>query len=139
MPRPSSWLELAAREEHAVRFKPEELIDWLKLEIEVIEKGGYNPSVRDPRNEPRIFRDSISCPNMGLTEKLEPCSHCWLMEFVPANRIHEEDPCQHIPLNEQGDTVASLEAEGRHEEAIELLLAWLKSTVARLEAEVPAT
>ena len=121
-----------------MRFEKRELLDWLKLEIEVIEKGGYQPSVREPRKRLRIFRNSVSCPNMGLEQKLEPCSHCWLMEFVPAERRSEEDPCQHIPLNERGDTVASLEAEGRHEEALATLLAWLRGTAARIEFEIAA-
>ena len=119
-------------------FNNKELIDWLKLEIQVIEKGGYQPSVREPRKEVRIFRDSVSCPNMGLEQKLEPCAHCWLMEFVPPEKREEGDPCQHIPLNERGDTVASLEALGRHEEAQDALLAWLRKAVARLEAETAA-
>lgn len=119
-------------------FSRKELIDWLKLEIQVIEKGGYQPSVREPRKEVRIFRDSVSCPNMGLEEKLEPCAHCWLMEFVPPEKRGENDPCQHIPLNERGETVASLDAQGRHEEAQDALLAWLRKAVARLEAESAA-
>jgi len=118
-----------------MRFNRKEVIDWLKLEIDVIERGGYNPSVREPRKQPRIFRDSVSCLNMGLEEKLEPCVHCFLMDFVPPERQNEQEPCQHIPLNEKGDTVASLEAEGRHQEALDALLGWLKSTVAKLEGQ----
>lgn len=121
-----------------MNFDPKEIINWLKLEIEVIEKGGYNPSVREPRRLPRIFRDSVSCLNMGLEQKLEPCTHCFLMEFVPPARRNESDPCQHIPLNERGDTIASLDAAGRHEEALDALLGWLKRTVAQLEAQVAA-
>ena len=120
-------------------FDKRELLDWLKLEIEVIEKGGYNPSVREPHKSLRIFRDSVSCPNMGLEQKIEPCAHCWLMEFVPQDRREAADPCQVIPLNDRGDTVVSLEAEGRHEEAIRELLGWLKRKVAMLESEVVTT
>lgn len=115
-----------------------EIIDLLKLEIEVIEKGGYQPSVRDPHRLPRIFRDSVSCPNLGLEEKLDPCALCWLMEFVPPDFRNTEDPCRHIPLNERGDTIATLEAEGERERVQTELLGWLRSTLARLEAEVAA-
>ena len=121
-----------------MKFDKNDIIDRLKLEIEVIQKGGYEPSVRQPHNQPRIFRDSVTCLNMGLEEKLEPCSHCFLMEFVPAQYAAAEDPCRYIPLNDRGDTVAALEDAGRSEEAQALLLAWLRSTVARLEAEVAA-
>jgi hypothetical protein len=119
-------------------FNRQDLIDALKLEIEVIERGGYSPSVREPRKLPRIFRDSVSCLNMGLEQKVEPCAYCFLMEFVPEGFHDADEPCRYIPLNARGDTVASLEDAGRQEEAQELLLAWLRATVARLEAQVAA-
>jgi len=112
-----------------------ELIEKLKLEIEVIEKGGYYPSVRDPRRELRIFRDSVSCLNVGLEEKKYPCTHCFLMEFVPPEYRNAADPCAYIPLNERGDSIASLEAAGDRDRLREALLGWLRSTIARLEAE----
>jgi hypothetical protein len=40
-------------------FDKKEMIEQLKFEIEMIEKGGYYPSVREPRQNPEIFRDSI--------------------------------------------------------------------------------
>ena len=55
-------------------FDPREMIEKLKQEIRVIEEGGYYPSVREPRKAPRIFRDSVSCLNVGLEEKREPCA-----------------------------------------------------------------
>ena len=61
-------------------FDKKEMIEKLKLELEILEKGGYAPSVREPRWMPRVFRDSVSCPNVGLEIKVEPCSHCFLME-----------------------------------------------------------
>ncbi|MCL6565614.1 MAG: hypothetical protein K6U09_04240 [Acidobacteriia bacterium] len=119
-------------------FDRQELIDKLKLEIEVIEKGGYYPSVRQPRQLPRIFRDSVSCLNVGLEVKREPCLHCFLMEFVPPEHRDKEEPCHYIPLNEQGDTVASLSAAGDRDRLQDAVLQWLKTTVARLEAEAAA-
>lgn len=122
-------------------MKPDrrELLERLKLEMQVIERGGYYPSVREPRRELRIFRDSVSCLNVGLEEKIEPCTHCFLMQFVPPDKVGEEDPCQHIPLTEAGDTVASMEAEGRSSEEIQrALLEWLRQRVIELEAEAAA-
>ncbi|MBI3405416.1 MAG: hypothetical protein HY046_08160, partial [Acidobacteria bacterium] len=103
------------------------LIESLKFEIEMLERGGYFPSVRDPRNLPRIFRDSVTCPNVGLEIKVEPCEHCNLAAFVPQNKLTEEKACHHIPLNERGDTVESLEKEGDPEKLHAAVLAWLKS------------
>jgi hypothetical protein len=119
-----------------MQFDKREMIGRLKLEIEVIERGGYYPSVREPRSQPRIFRDSVTCLNMGLEHKVEPCSHCFLMKFVPLEHQNAEDPCRFIPLNDAGETVATLEDAGRSEEAQEALLNWLRATVTRLETEV---
>jgi len=120
-------------------FDKREMIEQLKLEIDVIEKGGYHPSVREPRKEVRTFRDSVTCMNLGLEEKEQPCTSCFLSEFVPPELQHSGgDLCHKIPLNERGDTVESLEAEGDRDKAQAAVLAWLKKTVARLEKEAAA-
>jgi len=114
-----------------------EMIRQLKFEIEMIEKGGYHPSVREPRYSPEIFRDSITCLNVGLEEKQHPCSSCFLSEFAPAEvRYSNDDICHKIPLNEKGDTVESLKAEGDPYKLQTSVLGWLKKTVAQLEREV---
>lgn len=115
-----------------------EALESLKLEVQMIERGGYQPSVRAPRTEIRIFRDSASCPNLGLLEKVTPCAHCYLMEFVPAEHRTKDDACHYIPLNDFGDTVASLEAEDNPEKTQGLVLGWLRRQIAQLEREVAA-
>ena len=120
-----------------MQFDKKEILKKLKLEILVIERGGYNPSVRDPRHDPRPFRDSISCLNLGLEKKAEPCENCFLIEFVPPEqRKGSGNLCHKIPLNERGDTVESLEREGNRDKLQAAVLAWLKSTVSRLEREL---
>ena len=120
-------------------FDKQEMIDQLKLEIQIIEKGGYSPSVREPRKEPRAFRDSVICLNLALEEKQYPCTSCFLIEFVPPElRDSEGDLCHKIPLNDRGDTVESLEREGDRDKLQAAILVWLKNTVARLEKEVAA-
>jgi hypothetical protein len=118
------------------------LLDALKMEILVIEKGGYNPSVHLPHEDPRIFRDSVSCLNLGLGDdkKEHPCSACFLIDFVPENlKGSNDDPCHKIPLNAQGDTVDSLLNSGRRSEDVQAeVLAWLKATVKKLEADLAA-
>lgn len=111
----------------------QDLIERLKLEVQVIEMGGYSPSVRQPRQALHVFRDSVSCPNLGLQEKVEPCAHCFLMEFVPPEHQDKDNACHYIPLNEKGDTVVSLEAqEGGSEKAQAAVLAWLRAKIAEL-------
>jgi hypothetical protein len=117
-----------------------EMIQQLKFEIEMIEKGGYYPSVREARSEPEIFRDSITCLNVGLEEKEHPCSTCFLSEFVPPEvRNSNGDLCHKIPLNEKGDTVESLKAQDDPYKLQATVLGWLKKTVAKLEQEVAAS
>ena len=115
----------------------EEMIRQLKFEIEMIEKGGYYPSVRQPRDTPEIFRDSITCLNVGLEEKEHACSSCFLSEFAPPEvRDSNGDICHKIPLNDKGDTVESLKAEDDPYKLQATVLSWLKRTVARLEEEI---
>ena len=116
-------------------FDKKEMIEKLKLELEILEKGGYAPSVREPHWMPRVFRDSVSCPNVGLEIKVEPCSHCFLMEFVPPEHRDRDDACHYIPLNERGETVVSLSKEGGEEAIHPALRSWLQKTIFRLAEE----
>ena len=118
-------------------FDKKEMIEQLKFEIQMIENGLYYPSVREPRQNPEIFRDSITCLNVGLEEKEHACSSCLLSEFAPPEvRNSNDDICHKIPLNEKGDTIESLKAEDDPHKLQAAVLNWLKRTVARLEEEV---
>jgi hypothetical protein len=120
-------------------FDKKEMIEQLKFEIQMIEKGGYYPSVRDPRHNPEIFRDTITCLNVGLEEKEHACSACFLSEFAPPHlRNSNDDICHQIPLNEKGDTIRSLKAEDDPYKIQATVLGWLKKTVAKLEEEIAA-
>jgi hypothetical protein len=120
-------------------FDKKEMIEKLKQELEILNKGGYEASTYKPYRMPRVFRDSVSCPNVGLEIKIEPCAHCFLMEFVPVAHREKENACHYIPLNGQGDTVASLDRPGNETAVQEALRAWLQETIARLAgAEEPS-
>jgi len=120
-------------------FDKKEMIQDLKFEIEMIEKGRYYPHSGEPRQVPEIFRDSITCPNAGLERRKHPCSSCFLIEFVPpAMRGAEGDVCHQIPLNEKGDTIESLKAGDDPYKLQATVLGWLKHTVSKLEGEVAA-
>jgi len=118
-----------------MKFDKQEMIDKLKLEAGILRDGGYNPSVREPHAQPRIFRDSVTCLNVGLEVKKEPCANCLLMVFVPPEHRDRENPCHHITLNAKGDTVASLEAAGDRDNLEKALLGWLDKTIATAEKE----
>jgi hypothetical protein len=54
------------------------------------------------------------------------------MGFVPLDRRHETLPCHHIPLNEKGETIASL---ANHRDRVEpALRIWLLKTIENLQA-----
>ena len=113
------------------------LVDALKFELSFLERGGYERSVREPRRELSLFRDSPSCLNYASAERTHPCSECFLINFVPAEKQGESIPCHHIPLNDRGDTLESLEGYGRDFQVQEAMRGWLQKTIAELEA-VPA-
>jgi hypothetical protein len=120
-----------------MEFNKEEMINKLKFEIEMIEKGRYYPSVRDRQHEPEIFRDSVSCPNEGLETKQFPCSSCYLSEFLPPElRDSSGNACHQISLNDKGVTIESLKTADDPYKLQQAVLVWLKNTVARLEGEL---
>jgi hypothetical protein len=118
-----------------MEFENGQLLERLRLEILVHAGGGYRSVKHAPYRQPRFFRDSVGCLNFALEEKEESCRNCPLIAFVPPEHRDKEVPCSHIPLNAVGDTIASLEASGQRDKLGELLLAWLRSMLARLEGE----
>jgi hypothetical protein len=134
------------------------LVSALKLELEFCELGGYEAvrgrfpartdrndpisihfgeSIPESRKELSVLRDSPSCLNYGLPLGERPCSECWLIDFVLAEKRGEEVPCHHIPLNERGDTVETLGGPGNAPVVQAAVLGWLRKTIQRLE-EAPA-
>jgi hypothetical protein len=138
--------------------RQEALLNALKLQLQFCERGGYRTlrarlparaSENDPMTIPvleqekrelhkefSVFQDSPSCLNYGLSEKEHPCSGCWLIDFVPAERRAEADPCHHIPLNERGTTVARLGGPADTPEVQEAVRRWLRRMIMQLEEEL---
>ena len=113
-----------------------DIIDELKLERDVLKNGGYGRSVRTPWREERLFRDSITCLNLGDEVRRHPCSECMLWDWVPEGHKEEDIPCHHIPLNERGESIASLEDAGARQDAESALLEWLNATIKKLEEKL---
>src|SRR5881392_2909938 len=109
-----------------------DLLELLKTELDFIEKGGYGRSVKTPWRETSPFRDSLTCVNYALPEKSHPCAECHLIDFVPGEKDHEELPCHLIPLNEAGETVATL--DGNQAKLEETLKAWMRHKIYEIEA-----
>ncbi|PYT69989.1 MAG: hypothetical protein DMG42_20265 [Acidobacteria bacterium] len=70
-----------------------------------------------------------------LLEMLQFELRCLLMKFVPPGRATEQIPCGHIPLNSDGETLASLYESATQLEIEEALGNWLRATIHRLERE----
>ena len=120
-------------------FDNKEMIEQLKFEIQMLENGLYYPSGRQPWQNLKIFRDSTTCLNVGLEEKKHACTSCFLSEFAtPEVRNSTDDICNKILLNEKGDTIESLKAEGDPHRLQATVLNWLKRTLAKLEGELAA-
>jgi hypothetical protein len=115
---------------------PKEILDQLKLERDILKGGGYGRSVRTPWKASTLFRDSVTCLNFGETVKKHPCTECLLWEWVPSAHKDEDIPCHFIPLNQQGESIASLEERDDREKAEEALLDWLNTTIERLEEKI---
>lgn len=112
-----------------------DIVDVLKFELNFLEQGGYGRSVRTPWKPTSIFQDSISCINFNDPERPHPCNECLLTDFVPGDLKSEGVPCHHIPLNDDGETVDTLERQGTQIELEEAVIQWLRATIQRLEAE----
>jgi hypothetical protein len=113
----------------------QDMIDQLKLERSILRDGGYGRSVHTPAKAEQLFRDSVTCMNVGQTVRRHPCSDCLLWEFVPREHLEEDIPCHHIPLNADHQTIAVLEEKGDRGTAEKALLEWLDRTILQLEDE----
>lgn len=111
----------------------QEILDALKFELTFLERGGYEPSVREPRATLSIFQDSPSCPNYAATTKTHACAECFLIDFVPPGKRGEAVPCHHIPLNDRGDTVISLGGPGDSVEVQRAMRGWLRKRIDAME------
>jgi hypothetical protein len=112
-----------------------DLLEVLKFELDFVDQGGYGRSVRTPWKKTSTFQGSLSCINFGDPERTHPCNQCQLMQFVPPGARSEDVPCHHIPLDETGRTVDTIEQKGNQEEIEESVKKWLRTTIQRLEQE----
>jgi len=116
-----------------MRKDERDLLEVLKSELDFLEKGGYQPSPREPRKFNFIFEDSPSCMNYDSKDKPDPCAECVLMPLVPPEDRTQTVPCRHIPLNAQGETLESLYRFADQRDLEDVYGKWLRSTIAELE------
>jgi len=109
-----------------------DLLDVLKFELDFVEKGGYNPSPREPRKMNFIFEDSPTCMNYDSKDNPGPCNECVLMGLVPPDQRNQTIPCRHIPLDAAGQTLDSLYRQAEPREITEIYEKWLRATIGKL-------
>jgi hypothetical protein len=113
--------------------KKRDLLEVLRLELEFLKGGGYR---KVPTWRPQfIFEDSPTCLNFGDPERKKPCSECVLMRLVPLEFRQGTSPCHYIPLNEQNDTIQSLQQWSSPEEMEAAVSEWLMNTIQKLELD----
>jgi len=112
-----------------------DILEVLKFELNFLEQGGYGRSVRTPWKPTSVFLDSPSCINFNDPARPNPCNECLLTDFVPEKCQEEDIPCHHIPLNNQGETVYTMERQREQVELEEAVKGWLRSTIQRIEQD----
>jgi hypothetical protein len=122
------------------------ILELLKSELAFIEQGGYGRSVRTPWLPKSAFQDSLTCINYSDPARTRRCSDCQLIDFVANEHHSEEVPCHFIPLNDAGETIEDLEAQGNQAKLEVTLKQWMKAKIkqiedegTKLEARKPAT
>ena len=110
-----------------------DVLEVLKCEREFISAGQYVRSGQTPCVRGSLFQDSPTCLNFGDPKRGRPCDECLLTALVPQDRLAEEVPCHHIPLNPEGETIHTLEQKETREAMEQKVKTWLCSVIKILE------
>lgn len=111
------------------------ILQVLSNELAFLRLGGYGRPFRSPWRPTLIFRDSPSCLNFNSSAPHQLCERCALFQFVPEDKRQAFSPCHHIPLNSEGETIASLYQNGTQEKLDKTLRNWLEATIDKLQRE----
>ena len=120
-------------EDHTMDRDDRDILELLKEELAFVEQGGYGRSVRTPWLPRSAFQDSLTCINYADPNRTHPCHECHLIDFVGSEHLSEEVPCHFIALNEAGETIEDLEAEGNQAKLEDTLKQWMRSKIKQIE------
>ncbi len=110
-----------------------DILELLKEELSFVEQGGYGRSVRTPWLPKSAFQDSLTCINYADPDRAHPCNECHLIDFVANEHRSEEVPCHFIALNEAGETIQDLEAQGNQAKLEATVKQWMRSKIKQIE------
>jgi hypothetical protein len=116
-----------------------DILELLKEELAFVEQGGYGRSVRTPWLSKSAFQDSLTCINFADPNRTNPCSECHLIDFVTNDHHSEEIPCHFIALNEAGETIKDLEAQGDQAKLEATLKQWMRAKIKQIEEQRAAS
>lgn len=108
---------------------PEHVLGALVKELEFLEGGGYRQTMG--WTPPLIFEDSPICPKHSFSSC--PNAQCVLLNFVPAERRAAGIPCQHIPLNDAGETLYGMYPTKAMNEIEDAIREWLRTRIAEIK------
>ena len=123
------WMSATIQLSGGNRMTANQELNALKKELEFLEAGGYRQSMG--WRPTLVFEDSPICPKPPSSAC--PNFQCALLEFVPAGNLDQTVPCQHIPLNEEGETLCTLYNTATMDEIENVLREWLRKRIAELE------
>ncbi len=110
-----------------------DILELLKEELAFVEQGGYGRSVRTPWLPKSAFQDSLTCINYSDPNRTHSCNECHLVDFVAYEHRSDEVPCHYIALNEAGETIEDLEAQGNQAKLETTLKQWMMSKIHEIE------
>ena len=116
-----------------------DILELLKEELAFVEQGGYGRSVRTPWLPKSAFEDSLTCINYADPHRTNPCNECQLIDFVAKDHRSKEVPCHFIALNEAGETIKDLEAQGNQAKLEATLKQWMKARIKQIEDQRAAS
>lgn len=107
----------------------EHVLGVLVKELEFLEGGGYRQVMG--WTPPLIFEDSPICPKHSFSSC--PNAQCVLLDFVPVEQRETSIPCQHIPLNDAGETLYVMYPTKAMNEIEDALREWLRTRIAEIK------
>lgn len=116
-----------------------DILELLKAELAFIEQGGYGRSVRTPWLPRSVFQDSLTCINYADPDHTHPCNECLLTDFAATDHRSESVPCHYIALNEEGETIADLEAQDNQSKLEATVKRWMSAKIKEIEEQRAGT
>jgi hypothetical protein len=126
------WMSDTIQVEGGNMMTANQKLSALKKELEFLEAGGY----RQPMGwrPALVFEDSPICPKPPFSSC--PNCQCALLDFVPEGKRDQTIPCQHIPLNEAGETLCTMYNTATIDEIEGALREWLRRRIAEIERAI---